>query len=125
MAVTRPLTVTSRIDSSSMPPALTPLASPSKWMATVVSMVSSRRISWRSTWTTLLLTRSSVELLDDRLVAALLALEGDVEHGVRAGARGERLAQRVRLDGDEDGVLAVPVEDARDEPGLAHAPGGA
>ena len=59
MAVTRPLTVTSRVDSSSMPPDLTPMASPSKLTATVVSMVSSRRISCRSRCVSVLLTGSS------------------------------------------------------------------
>ena len=67
-----------------------------------------------------------LEILDDGLVAALLALEGDVEHGVQCRRSVARaVAQHVRLDGDEHGVLAVAVEHAGDEPRLAQPLGGA
>ena len=125
MAVTRPLTVTSRVDSSSMPPALTPLGSPSKRMLTVVSMVSSRRISWRSTWMTLFLTRSSVSSLTIALWPRFWPSKVTSSTACMPALVCERLAQHVRLDGDEDGVLAVAVDDAGDEPRLAQPLGGA
>jgi len=65
------------------------------------------------------------ELLDDGLMAALLAFELDVQHGVHAGGGAEGVTQHVRLHGDVRGRLAVPVEHARDEAGLAQPLGGA
>ena len=87
MAVTRPFTVTSRVDSSSMPPALTPLGSPSKWMADrgLDGLVQADLLEVDVDHGAL--DAVERELLDDGLVAALLALERDVEDGVHAGAR--------------------------------------
>ena len=50
------------------------------------------------------------------------AVDRDVEHGVRAGGRRQRRAQLALADRDRDRLRAA-VEDARDQPLLAQAPG--
>ena len=57
-------------------------------------------------------------LLEDRRVRLSLAVDLDVEDRVQAGRTGERAPELALGDGDRH-RLAVPVEDARDEPLLA------
>jgi hypothetical protein len=65
--------------------------------------------------------RVELVLLDDRVVRLLLPLKDDVEDGVEAVIAGQRLAQLTFFDGERMRLVAVPIEDSRDEPSRTQA----
>jgi len=66
--------------------------------------------------------RVLLEVLEDRGMRRLLALEDDIEDRVQAGRAGEHPSQLPLGDADRVGLLPVPVQDAGDEPFAAQPP---
>ena len=68
--------------------------------------------------------RIELIVLDDRVMGFLLPLENDVQDGVQTVVAGERLAQLPLLDAEGLCLVAVSVENARNQALLAQAPRG-